>query len=103
MVDEVHRYRLGNEPKLDPVPSVSGQKVAIDVILGGGQYRIEFRFVSQSVPVNLVHQTMHAGIDYGMSPRRLADAIVKGAIVVDSRETVVEINSSASSTPSSGR
>ena len=39
---------------------------------------------------------MHGGIDYGMSPRELAEAIVEGAVVVDSKETVVEINSSDS-------
>ena len=67
-----------------------------DLLTGDGRYRIEFRFVSQAVPVNLVHHTMHGGIDYGMSPRELAEAIVEGAVVVDSKETVVEINSSDS-------
>ncbi|HIO65739.1 MAG TPA: hypothetical protein EYN40_03505 [Planctomycetes bacterium] len=62
-----------------------------DLLTGAGLYNIKFRFVSQAVPVNLVHNIMQGGIDYGMSPRELAEAIVAGAIVVDSKETVVEI------------
>lgn len=84
----VRKHRRGIEPlgKRTASYHVSG-----DVLNGPGKYRVTFKFVSQSVPVNLVHQTMHAGIDYGMSPRELADRIVEGAIVVDSKETVIEI------------
>lgn len=62
-----------------------------DMLTGNGPYTVEARFVSQAVPVNLIHQTMHVGFDYGLSPRELGKRLVDGAVVVAERSAVVEI------------
>ncbi|MBT6968445.1 MAG: hypothetical protein HOA02_06655 [Planctomycetes bacterium] len=62
-----------------------------ELLTGHGPYSVEARFVSQAVPVNLIHQTMHVGFDYGMSPRELGDKLVKGAVVVAIKSAVIEV------------
>ena len=34
------------------------------------------------VPPNLVHEIKDVGFDYGMTPRQVSDAVVKGTILV---------------------
>ena len=62
--------------------------VSPDLLKGEGPYTIDARFVSQSVPVNLIHQTMHVGFDYNLSPRALAEKLVDGAVVVAEKSAV---------------
>lgn len=64
-------------------------RVAGKLLTGRGPYSIKTKFISQSVPVNLILHTMHVGFDYGLSPRALAEKLVDGAIVIAEKSTVV--------------
>ncbi|MDE0960573.1 MAG: multiheme c-type cytochrome [Planctomycetota bacterium] len=84
----MRKHRRGIEPL--------GQRTAhyqVDgkLLSGHGPYSVEARFISQAVPVNLIHQTMHVGFDYGLSPRELGRRLVEGAVVVAEKSVVVEI------------
>ncbi|MDG1455291.1 MAG: hypothetical protein P8R38_03720, partial [Planctomycetota bacterium] len=57
-------------------------------LTGEGPYTIEAQFISQSLPVNLIHQTMHVGFDYNLTPRELAKKLVDGAVVIAQRKAV---------------
>lgn len=64
-------------------------RIAGKLLSGRGPYSVKAQFISQSVPVNLVLQTMHVGFDYGLSPRELAKKLVDGAIVIAEKSAVV--------------
>ena len=63
-----------------------------DKLTGPGTYHIRVRFVSQMVPVNLIAAIQGVGFDYGMSPREIADAVVKGAVVVWEKKAKVAVS-----------
>ena len=90
----VRKHRRGIEPLGH---RTAHYHVSGDVLNGSGPYRINARFISQSVPVNLVHGTMHAGLDYGMTPRELAQRLVDGAVVVSQLEFDVDLQLAANS------
>jgi nitrate/TMAO reductase-like tetraheme cytochrome c subunit len=51
-----------------------------------GPYRARIELKAAMVPVNLVDAIKDVGFDYGMSPRRVADAVVAGHLVLWERE-----------------
>lgn len=55
------------------------------------EYHITVRFISQMVPVNLLTAIQGVGFDYGMSPKKVADELVKGASVVREKKAVVKL------------
>jgi hypothetical protein len=61
------------------------------LLTGREPYSVKAQFISQSVPVNLVLQTMHVGFDYGLSPRALAKKLVEGAIVIAEKSTRITV------------
>ena len=64
-------------------------RVPADRLRHGETYRIDARLIFQPVPVNLIRTSQHVGFDYGMSPREVADRIVKGAAEVWRRTATV--------------
>lgn len=54
-------------------------------LTGCGPYCAQVELVAGMVPVNLIHEISSVGFDYGMSPREVADAVVAGHMVIDSR------------------
>ena len=65
--------------------------IAGELLTGRGPYSVKAQFISQSVPVNLVLQTMHVGFDYELSPRALAKKLVEGAIVIAEKSTRITV------------
>ncbi len=65
---------------------VSGDKLG-----AGERYSISAQFITQMVPVNLIAIIQGAGFDYGMSPAQVARAVVRGSMVLYSRQLSVTI------------
>ena len=84
----VRKHRRGIEPLGHRTATY---RIAGGLLTGRGPYSVKVQFISQSVPVNLIHQTMHVGFDYGLSPRELAKKLVEGAIVIAEKSAVVKI------------
>jgi len=84
----VRKHRRGIEPLGHRTATY---RIAGELLTGRGPYSVNVQFISQSVPVNLIHQTMHVGFDYGLSPRELAKKLVEGAIVIAEKSAVVKI------------
>ncbi len=55
----------------------------------GETYSIDARLIFQPVPINLIHETQTAGFDYGMSPRQIADRIVRDAAEIWHRTATI--------------
>ena len=51
-----------------------------------GPYHANVRIKAAMVPVNLVHEIADVGFDYGMTARDVADAVVRGHVVVRNRD-----------------
>ena len=66
-------------------------EVSGDKLQAGERYSISVKFISQMVPVNLIAAIQGAGFDYGMSPAQVARAIVRGSMVLWSRNLNVTI------------
>jgi hypothetical protein len=60
-------------------------------LTGCGPYSAQFELVAGMVPVNLIQEISAVGFDYGMSAREIADAVVAGHMVVDSRTTTFAV------------
>ncbi|MFT5524802.1 MAG: hypothetical protein ACI9HK_002764, partial [Pirellulaceae bacterium] len=57
-----------------------------------GPYHVQVQMVAGMVPVNLVHAISSVGFDYHMSAREIADAVVDGHMVIDTRSAVFRVN-----------
>jgi hypothetical protein len=60
-------------------------------LTGRGPYHANVRLIAGMVPVNLVNAISGAGFDYGLSPRRIADRIVDGHLVVHERQADINV------------
>ncbi len=49
-------------------------------------YRARFQIKAAMVPPNLIHDIQDVGFDYGMTPRAVSDAVVKGTVIVWDKE-----------------
>ncbi|MGE0266833.1 MAG: multiheme c-type cytochrome [Candidatus Omnitrophota bacterium] len=66
-------------------------KVNADDLSGSeGPYQATVKLIAGMVPVNLVYEIQDVGFDYGMSPREVADAVVKGYQVLWERNVLLE-------------
>ena len=54
-------------------------KVPAKALTGKPPYSVEFAFIAQMVPVNLVNEISSVGFDYDLSPRNVANRVVMGA------------------------
>ena len=61
-------------------------------LTGCGPYRAQVELVAGMVPVNLVKEISDVGFDYGMSAREVAEAVVGGHMVVDSRTATFNVD-----------
>ncbi len=59
-------------------------------LTGNGPYYINVRLMAGMIPINLVKTIEFTGFDYGMNAREVADAIVRGQVIV--RETGAVFN-----------
>ena len=84
----LRKHRQGIEPLGHRTASY---RIAGELLTGREPYSVKAQFISQSVPVTLVHQTMHVGFDYGLSPRALAKKLVEGAIVIAEKSTRITV------------
>lgn len=76
---------------IEPLGSrTAAYSVPADSLMGRGPYRIQVRLIAQMVPVNLIAAIQGVGLDYGMSPKGLAEAVVRGAEVLWEREAVID-------------
>ena len=66
--------------------TVSGKQLS-----GPGQYSATVQLKAAMVPVNLIHAIKGVGIDYGMSPRAVADGVVAGHSVLWEKTTVLDV------------
>ena len=71
--------------------------VEANALTGRAPYRINAKFISQMVPVNLLSAIQGVGFDYGMSPKEIGDAVVAGAQVI--RETSLTVGASTARRP----
>jgi nitrate/TMAO reductase-like tetraheme cytochrome c subunit len=53
-------------------------KIKPEQLSGADPYKVEFRFICQMVPVNLVKAIAGPGFDYNLSPREVAKRVVHG-------------------------
>jgi hypothetical protein len=53
-------------------------KVPAKALTGKRPYSVEFTFIAQMVPVNLVNEISSVGFDYDLSPRDVASRVVMG-------------------------
>jgi hypothetical protein len=58
-------------------------------LTGQAPYTVNIRFISQMVPVNLLQEICQEGLDYDLTPREVADRIVKGGHVLWDRTLVI--------------
>ncbi|WP_028301235.1 multiheme c-type cytochrome [Oceanospirillum beijerinckii] len=65
-------------------------EVPAEQLTGTGPYQLDIKFISQALPVNLVTTVQVAGFDYNMSPKQVADELVKGSMVI--RERSIELD-----------
>lgn len=63
--------------------------VDASALTGKAPYKIDFKFIAQMVPVNLLTAIQGVGFDYGMSPKEIGDAVVAGAHLVWEKTLVV--------------
>ncbi len=61
-----------------------------DALTGRGPYDVSIKLIAQMVPVNLVIAVQGGGLDFGMTPKEVAEAIVDGAQVVWERHLKVD-------------
>ena len=64
-----------------------------DRLTARGPYDVSVKLISQMVPVNLIAAIQGVGFDYGMSPKKIADAVVDGAVVVWQRRLKIDVES----------
>jgi len=62
-----------------------------DTLTGTGPYQLSIKLISQAIPVNLISAIQVAGFDYGMTPKEIANAVVKGAVVLVERRFEVDL------------
>ncbi len=53
-------------------------RVDKDQLTGAGPYTVNFRFVCQMVPINLIKEISDVGFDYDLSPREIGKRVVHG-------------------------
>ena len=58
---------------------------------GNGPYQLKIRMIAGMIPVNLIHEISGVGFDYGLSAREVADAVVKGHLVLWEREATIDV------------
>ena len=64
-------------------------EVPAESLRSGETYTIDARLIFQPVPINLIHESQPAGFDYGLSPKEVADRIVKDATEIWRRTATV--------------
>ena len=70
-----------------PQYSVEGSQLT-----GNGPYTANIKLIAAMIPVNLLSEITLAGIDYGMTPRQLADGIKEGHIVVWEKNITFDVD-----------
>ncbi len=70
---------------------VGKYKVSSEALRTSGDYTIRVALVAGMVPVNLIDAIQGVGFDFGLSPRTIADRIVRGHRVLAERESVVRV------------
>ncbi len=65
--------------------------VKSDKLCGGGPYTIDVQLIAGMIPPNLINDIQIVGFDYGMSPRQIANGVVAGHLVIEHRQTIVNL------------
>ena len=86
------KHRKGIEPFGKRTASY---EVDADALTGPGPYTLDIKFISQALPVNLVTTVQVAGFDYNMSPKQVADELVKGSMVIRERSIELDVERNA--------
>ena len=68
---------------------IASYEVPAESLRSGETYTIDARLIFQPVPINLIHESQPAGFDYGLSPKEVADRIVKDATEIWRRTATV--------------
>lgn len=83
----VRVHKKGIEANGERWPAYS---VDADALTGKGPYSAKVQLIAGMIPVNLLNAVSLGGLDYGMSPRQIADRIVDGHQVLWERDVVLE-------------
>lgn len=66
-------------------------EIDADRLRGPGRYHASVKLMAAMVPVNLVNEIKSVGFDYGMTPRQVADEIVKGHMTLWERAVEIDL------------
>ena len=84
------RFRGSRKQKrsIPPLASRWGSYTVPGDALAGteGPYTANVQLIFGEFPVNLINEVKEAGFDYGMTPRQLADEVVRGHMTIFERE-----------------
>lgn len=81
-----HKQNIEVDGGIDARYQLKGKQIT-----GAGTYTVRVQLIAGMVPVNLVHEISDVGLDYGMSAKQLARAIVDGHLVVHERISQVRV------------
>ena len=83
------KHRIGIEPNGHRWGKYTVKK---SEMTGNGPYKAIIQLKAGMVPVNLINKIKEVGFDYGLSARDIADALVKGHMVIWEREITFDID-----------
>ena len=66
------------------------------VLTGKGPYQAHIELVVGMVPVNLINEIKDVGFDYGMSPRKVAEGVLAGHVIVGEHDVTFDVHSNKS-------
>ena len=81
-------HKMGIEPNGE---RWAAYEIDGDALTGKGPYRADIKLISRPVPINLLVGIQSVGFDYGLTPRRVGDAVIAGAQVLWQRELVFDV------------
>ena len=61
-------------------------------LTGKGPYAANIKLVLGMVPVNLIDDIKEVGFDYGMSPRDVAEGVLKGHVTLWERDVAFDVS-----------
>ncbi len=70
---------------------VAKYKVPANELTGTGPYKVNVKFITQMVPVNLIPEIAGVGFDYNLSPREVAKRVVHGHRMSLRRRTPADV------------
>jgi len=83
----VRKHKMSIEPLGERWAEYTVQGEGLDA---RGPYQVTVELKAAMVPVSLVNEIKGVGFDYGMTPRQIADAVVREHVVIARREMTIK-------------